>query len=96
MSKTLYTALTALSLIATPTIAAAATASAAPASASGSTQALAGRTPIATPLTRSGTDTAGSDSELAGGGFIIAALAALAVGVGIYIAADSDDSANSP
>jgi hypothetical protein len=34
-------------------------------------------------------------SELAGGGFIIAILAAVAVGVGIYVAVDSDDEADS-
>jgi hypothetical protein len=34
-------------------------------------------------------------NELAGGGFIIAILAVIAVGVGIYIAVDSDDDADS-
>jgi hypothetical protein len=34
-------------------------------------------------------------NELAGGGFIVAILAVVAIGAGIYIVADSDDDANS-
>jgi hypothetical protein len=34
-------------------------------------------------------------NELAGGGFIVAILAVVAIGAGIYIVADSDDDADS-
>lgn len=74
--KAFYTAMAALSLVAAPTIAAAA--------------------PIATPLTQPATESVDGDSALAGGGFLIAALAVVAIGLGIYAAADSDDSPNSP
>ncbi|MES3101597.1 hypothetical protein [Sphingomonas faeni] len=74
--KALYTAMAALSLVAAPTIAAAA--------------------PVATPLTQPATESVDGDNALAGGGFLIAALAVVAVGLGIYVVADSDDSPNSP
>lgn len=74
--KAFYTAMTALSLVAAPTIAAAA--------------------PVATPLTQPAIDSSDGDNALAGGGFLIAALAVVAVGLGIYAVADSDDSPNSP
>ena len=74
--KALYTAMTALSLVAAPTIAVAA--------------------PVATPLTQPATESVDGDNALAGGGFLIAALAVVAVGLGIYVVADSDDSPNSP
>ncbi|KQN07415.1 hypothetical protein ASE79_18880 [Sphingomonas sp. Leaf28] len=66
----------ALSLVVTPTIAAAA--------------------PVATPLTQPATESVDGDNALAGGGFIIAAFAVVAIGLGVYVAADSDDSPNSP
>lgn len=71
-----YTAMTALSLVAAPTIAAAA--------------------PVATPLTQPATESVDGDNALAGGGFLIAALAVVAVGLGIYAVADSNDKPNSP
>lgn len=74
--KCLYTAMAALSLVAAPTIAAAA--------------------PVATPLTQPAAETVDGDNALAGGGFLIAALAVVALGLGVYVAADSDDSPNSP
>lgn len=75
--KALYTAMTALSLVAAPTIAAAA--------------------PVATPLTQPAKESVDGDNALAGGGFIIAALAVVAVGLGVYVAVDkNDDSPNSP
>ncbi|RYE96556.1 MAG: hypothetical protein EOO77_40760 [Oxalobacteraceae bacterium] len=75
--KAFYTAMAALSLVAAPTIAAAA--------------------PIATPLTQPATESVDGDNALAGrGGFLIAALAIVAIGLGIYVVADSDDSPNSP
>ncbi|MEG8026087.1 hypothetical protein QP162_20230 [Sphingomonas aurantiaca] len=74
--KSLYTAVAALSLVVTPTIAAAA--------------------PVATPLTQPATESVDGDNALAGGGFIIAAFAVVAIGLGVYVAADSDDSPNSP
>ena len=74
--KSLYTAVAALSLVAMPTIAAAA--------------------PVATPLTQPATESVDGDNALAGGGFIIAAFAVVAIGLGVYVAADSDDSPNSP
>ena len=66
----------ALSLVAAPSIAAAA--------------------PVATPLTQPATESIDGDNALAGGGFIIAAFAVVAIGLGVYVAADSDDSPNSP
>ncbi len=75
--KALYTAMTALSLVAAPTIAAAA--------------------PVATPLTQPAKESVDGDNALAGGGFIIAALAVVAVGLGVYVAVDkNDDTPNSP
>lgn len=74
--KALYTAMTALSLAAAPTIAAAA--------------------PIATPLTQPATESVDGDNAAAGGGFVIAALAVVAIGLGVYVAADSEDEPNSP
>lgn len=74
--KSLYTAMAALSLVAAPSIAAAA--------------------PVATPLTQPATESVDGDNALAGGGFIIAAFAVIAIGLGVYVAADSDDSPNSP
>jgi hypothetical protein len=74
--KALYTAMAALSLVAAPSIAAAA--------------------PVATPLTQPATESVDGDNALAGGGFIIAAFAVVAIGLGVYVAADSDDSPNSP
>jgi hypothetical protein len=74
--KSLYTAMAALSLVAAPSIAAAA--------------------PVATPLTQPATELVDGDNALAGGGFIIAAFAVVAIGLGVYVAADSDDSPNSP
>lgn len=52
--------------------------------------------PVTTPLTQRAGAPVEGDSALAGGGLIIAALALIAVGIGVYIAADSDDSPNSP
>lgn len=52
--------------------------------------------PVTTPLTQRAGASVEDDNALARGGFIIAALALIAVGIGIYIAADSDDSPNSP
>ncbi|MEG8033634.1 hypothetical protein QP179_19680 [Sphingomonas aurantiaca] len=66
----------ALSLVAAPSIAAAA--------------------PVATPLTQPATESVDGDNALAGGGFIIAAFAVVAIGLGVYVAADSDDLPNSP
>lgn len=74
--KSFYTAMAALSLVAAPSIAAAA--------------------PVATPLTQPATESVDGDNALAGGGFIIAAFAVVAIGLGVYVAADSDDSPNSP
>ncbi|WP_332801428.1 hypothetical protein [Sphingomonas sp. PB2P12] len=75
--KAFYTAMTALSLVAAPTIAAAA--------------------PVATPLTQPAKESVDGDNALAGGGFIIAALAVVAVGLGIFVAVDkNDDTPNSP
>ena len=89
--KALYTGMTALSLVAA-SILVPAMAVAAPA--------VAPAARVTTPLTRAGTDTGTAtgdhDARLAGGGFLIAALAVVAIGIGIYVAADSDDSPNSP
>lgn len=74
--KALYTAMTALSLVAAPTIAAAA--------------------PIATPLTQPAAESVNGDNALAGGGFIVAGLAVVAIGFGIFFAVDKDDKPNSP
>jgi len=60
------------------------------------TPTIAAAAPVATPLTQPATESVDGDNALAGGGFIIAALAVVAVGLGIYAAADSDDSPNSP
>lgn len=77
MKKAFYTAVAGLSLIAAPTMAAAA--------------------PVATPLTQPARESVDGDNALAGGGFIIAILAVVAVGLGIYVAVDkSDDEPNSP
>jgi hypothetical protein len=77
VKKAFYTAVAGLSLIAAPTMAAAA--------------------PIATPLTQPARESVDGDSALAGGGFIIAALAVVAIGLGIFVAVDkNDDSPNSP
>ena len=74
--KALYTAMTALSLVAAPTVAAAA--------------------PVATPLTQPATEMVDGDNALAGGGFMIAAFAVVAIGLGVFIAVDKDDKPNSP
>lgn len=89
-SKALYTGMTALSLVAA-SILVPAMAVAAPAAAPAPTR-------ITTPLTRSGTDTGMGDHDatLAGAGFLIAALAVVAAGIGLYVAVDSNDSPNSP
>lgn len=78
VKKALYTAMAAFSLVAAPTMAAAA--------------------PIATPLTQPASEKVSGDNALAGGsGFIIAALAVVFVGLGVYVVADkNDDSPNSP
>ena len=53
--------------------------------------------PVATPLTQPATESVDGDNALAGGGFLIAALAVVAVGLGIYVAVDkNDDTPNSP
>ncbi len=57
---------------------------------------IAAAAPIGTPLTQPATESVDGDNALAGGGFLIAALAVVAIGVGVYVAADSDDSPNSP
>lgn len=57
---------------------------------------IAASAPIGTPLTQPATESVDGDNALAGGGFLIAALAVVAIGVGVYVAADSDDSPNSP
>jgi hypothetical protein len=74
--KAFYTAVAGLSLIAAPTMAAAA--------------------PVATPLTQPARESVDGDNALAGGGFIIAIFAVIAIGLGIYIAVDKDDEPNSP
>lgn len=78
--KGFYTAMTALTLIAAPTLAAAA--------------------PITTPLTQPATETVAGDNELRGTGgssFVVAFGAVIAIGLGIYIAVDKNDSSpNSP
>lgn len=77
MKKAFYTAVAGLSLIAAPTMAAAA--------------------PVATPLTQPARESVDGDNALAGGGFIIAIFAVIAVGLGIYVAVDkNDDEPNSP
>lgn len=57
---------------------------------------IASAAPVATPLTQPATESVDGDNALAGGGFIIAAFAVVAIGLGVYVAADSDDSPNSP
>jgi hypothetical protein len=78
VKKVFYTAVAAFSLVAAPTMAAAA--------------------PIATPLTQPASEQVAGDNALAGGGgFIIAILGVIAVGIGIYVVADKgNDSPNSP
>jgi hypothetical protein len=77
VKKAFYTAVAGLSLIAAPTMAAAA--------------------PVATPLTQPARESVDGDNALAGGGFIIAIFAVIAVGLGIYVAVDkNDDEPNSP
>lgn len=78
MKKAFYTAMAAFSLVAAPTMAAAA--------------------PIATPLTQPASEQVSGDNALAGGGgFVVAALAVVFIGLGIYIAIDkNDDEPNSP
>lgn len=76
--KGLYTAMTALTLVAAPTLAAAA--------------------PIATPLTQPATETVTGDNQAVEGSSIFILIAAVAaIGAGIYIAVDKNDtSPNSP
>lgn len=79
MKKAFYTAMTALSLVAAPTMAAAA--------------------PIATPLTQPASEQVSGDNALrgGGGGFVVAVLAVVFIGLGIYVAVDkNDDKPNSP
>ena len=53
--------------------------------------------PIATPLTQPASEKVSGDNAFAGGaGFIVLIFAVVAVGLGIYVAADSDDEPNSP
>lgn len=54
--------------------------------------------PIATPLTQPARESVSGDNALAGGGgFVVAALAVIFIGLGIYIAVDkNDDDPNSP
>jgi len=53
--------------------------------------------PIATPLTQPASESVSGDNALAGGaGFIVLIFAVIAVGLGIYVAVDSDDQPNSP
>ncbi|WP_156363708.1 hypothetical protein [Sphingomonas sp. Leaf357] len=70
--KGFYTAMTAASLLAVPTLAAAA--------------------PIATPLTQPATEKVDGDNAAVGGSSLIIALAAVAaIGAGIYVAVDKND-----
>jgi len=58
---------------------------------------MAAAQPIATPLTQPASENVAGDNAFAGGGgFIILILAVVAVGLGIYAAADADDQPNSP
>ncbi len=57
---------------------------------------IAAAAPVATPLTQPATESVDGDSALAGGGFLIAALAVVAIGLGLYVAINKDDSPNSP
>ena len=71
--KGLYTAMTALTLVAAPTLAAAA--------------------PIATPLTQPATETvSGDNAAVEGSSFVVLLAAVAAVGLGIYVAVDKNDS----
>lgn len=78
--KGLYTAVSALTLLAAPTLAAAA--------------------PIATPLTQPATETVTGDNELRGQGagtYFVVFAALAAIGLGIYVAVDKNDTTpNSP
>jgi hypothetical protein len=78
--KTISTVLAALSLGVAPTLAAA--------------------QPISTPLTQTASEQVSGDSALRGrggsGGFLIAGIAIILIGIAIYIAVDKDDSPNSP
>lgn len=76
--KGLYTAMTALTLVAAPTLAAAA--------------------PIATPLTQPATEAvAGDNAAIEGSSFIVLFAAVAAIGLGVYVAVDKNDSEpNSP
>lgn len=70
--KGLYTAMTAASLLAAPTLASAA--------------------PIATPLTQPAAEkVSGENSAVEGSSLIIALAAVAAIGLGIYVAVDKDD-----
>ena len=70
--KGLYTAITAASLLAVPTLASAA--------------------PIATPLTQPAAEkVSGDNAAVEGSGLIIALAAVAAVGLGIYVAVDKND-----
>jgi hypothetical protein len=57
---------------------------------------LAAAAPVATPLTQPAIESIDGDNALTGGGYLIAALAVVAIGLGIYAATDADDSPNSP
>ncbi|WP_294327217.1 hypothetical protein [uncultured Sphingomonas sp.] len=51
---------------------------------------IAAAAPIATPLTQPATETVDGENALAGGaGFIVLALAIVAIGLGVYVAVDS-------
>jgi hypothetical protein len=72
--KGLYTAISAVSLLAVPTLAAAA--------------------PIATPLTQPADEKVDGDNAAIGGSTLIIALAAVAaIGAGIYVAVDNNNTA---
>lgn len=72
--KGFYTAMSAVALLAVPTLAAAA--------------------PIATPLTQPATEEVDGDNAAVGGSSLIIALAAVAaIGAGIYVAVDKNDTA---
>lgn len=94
-SKTFCTTMTALSLVAAPAIAAAAPVSTAARAPVASAPVASAR--VSTPLTQPAGETVDGDNALAGGGFIVAALAVVAVGLGLYVAVDkNDDTPNSP
>ena len=77
--KMFSTAVAALSLVAAPTMASAA------------------QPVVATPLTQPAAETVDGDSALFGGGagFLVAALAIVLIGLGIYAATDGNDTPNS-